>query len=202
MLIKPSTALRNEYTMKKLAFLIVFGILFAFFGCAPQAPVAENAEKTDGAGEPNESKAADVREKPLYSGYEFPEANLEGYIFRIYNATTFGDDRWTSIELTAESETGDPVNDAVYRRNTLIEEKFNIKFTEQIEDRDVLGSKVSKAVQAGLDEWDAVFVGPVVCAPMATKGMFGWSSTPSRWTKAATQSSTHRANATSRARTK
>lgn len=154
------------------ALFFIFG--FLFFACAPAQTTGENgdAEKSAEAGAPDENKSNDSKEKPLYSGYEFPEANLEGYVFRIYNATTFNDDRWTSIELTSEHETGDPVNDAVYRRNTLIEEKFNIKITEQIEERTVLGDKVSRSVLAGMDEWDAVFVGPVVCAAMAANGIF------------------------------
>ena len=162
--------------MKKFCICAALFAVFVFFAaCTPSPQISDYIDNTGESAEieaPNEGKPDDSQNNALYSGYEFPEANLDGYVFRIYNGTTFNDERWTSIELTAERETGDPVNDAVYHRNALIEEKFNIKITEQIEERSILGDKVSRSVLAGLDEWDAVFVGPVVCAPMATNGIF------------------------------
>ena len=156
-----------------ITLLFISGVI-QLIGCQPSQERAgpDDSGETKTPDAPGESETSDPQENPPYSGYEFPEADLGGYTFRIFNATTFGDDRWSSIELTAEQETGDPVNDAVYRRNTLIEEKFNFTITEQIEDRDIVGAKVTRAALAGSDDWDAVFVGPVVCASMAARGLF------------------------------
>jgi len=55
-----------------------------------------------------------------------PEADMNGYTFHILStdpATLWG----YLVSIMAEEETGEPVNDAVYRRNNAIEERYSIE---------------------------------------------------------------------------
>ena len=61
---------------------------------------------------------------------EIPDAKYEGYEFRI-----LGVDKATGTdysEIDAETETGDALNDAVYSRNRMVEERFGITITHVI----------------------------------------------------------------------
>ena len=85
----------------------------------------------------------------------FGETNYEGYVFNMLIAKT------DEYEHLAETLTGDLVNDAVYARNTQVEEFFNIDL--QIKsmpcawaDRQTFTAEVSKQVLAGDPTWDMV----------------------------------------------
>jgi len=61
-----------------------------------------------------------------------PNADYEGYTFNILSTnpgTLWG---WR-VSIFAEEETGEPLNDAVFRRNTAIEERYNITIANSAE---------------------------------------------------------------------
>ena len=63
-----------------------------------------------------------------YNGPDLPEADFGGETFSFYNSCTCD---WMAINrVTSEEETGDTLNDAVFRRNALIEERYNVKLAE------------------------------------------------------------------------
>lgn len=85
----------------------------------------------------------------------FGETNYDGYVFNMLIAKT------DEYEHLAETLTGDLVNDAVYARNTQVEEFFNIDL--QIKempcnwgDRQTFTAEISKQVLAGDPTWDMV----------------------------------------------
>lgn len=81
-----------------------------------------------------------------------------GEEIRIYSAPYFETD---TFMLHVDEETGDVVNDAVFKRNLALESKFNVSFT--YEDTYQNGSGVDAAVQirkfvtAGSDDYDIIF---------------------------------------------
>lgn len=87
-----------------------------------------------------------------------PERDYEGYTFTFLSHLYEGGD-WvnpTPLELIAEEETGDPINDAVYRRNMTIQEKYNIGI-RMVPDKDCR-AVLKRAVSAGDSMYDAVLI--------------------------------------------
>ena len=58
-------------------------------------------------------------------------------------------------EFLSEGENGDPINDAVWKRNTVIEDKYNLKL--EVLSSSALKTMVSKTVIAGDNAYDLVF---------------------------------------------
>ena len=86
---------------------------------------------------------------------DLPEADFGGAGFTVFQRT-----EW-NYEFLAESQTGDVVNDAVYRRNLAVEERFNVKLnlveTEGIwGQQDKFVNRVKNSVSAGDDEFQLI----------------------------------------------
>ncbi|MBQ7932782.1 MAG: hypothetical protein IJ334_17465 [Clostridia bacterium] len=88
---------------------------------------------------------------------ELPESDFGGYTFRVYSK---GDDHphWVSKDITAEEENGDPINDAVFRRNSVICERYNFTIEEIRENGWV--NNITRAVTAGEDAYDLLQLHP------------------------------------------
>jgi len=138
----------RSFTASLLALLTVFS-------CAACASgTSDNAADTTAA----DTTAADVTtseptNEDLLSAAKaaLPEKDFEGANFIIVDRQHVD---WETIDVYYETATGDPINDAVYERNTILEEKFNIKVVE----RKVEGpaAAVTKEILAGDDTFDTV----------------------------------------------
>jgi hypothetical protein len=87
-----------------------------------------------------------------------PDSDFEGYEFTFLSHLYDGDD-WvnpTPLELISEEESGEPINDAVYRRNMTIKEKYNINLRIIAESNET--SALRNAVSAGDSIYDAVLM--------------------------------------------
>ncbi|MCL1859111.1 MAG: extracellular solute-binding protein [Oscillospiraceae bacterium] len=87
-----------------------------------------------------------------------------GYTFRIlgYDGEASGTWQVAAIsEIIADEETGDPINDAIYKRNREVEALYNIEFDivpVTYPNRGDFAAKFNKAVLAGDDQFDAAFM--------------------------------------------
>ncbi|MCL2158724.1 MAG: hypothetical protein FWH48_04875, partial [Oscillospiraceae bacterium] len=79
---------------------------------------------------------------------DVPEIDLGGADFRILSSGELH--AWHGV-VNIEEETGEPVNDSIYRRNRVVEDYFNIVMSEVY---DV--SKLPKSVKSGSDDYDYV----------------------------------------------
>jgi len=86
-----------------------------------------------------------------------PEMDFGGYEFCVYSK---GDDHphWVAKDIVAEEENGDPINDAVYRRNSTIGERYNFSITEVRENNWV--ANINRTVSAGEDVYDLLMLHP------------------------------------------
>ena len=89
-----------------------------------------------------------------------PEMDYGGYGFRVYIRDTEG----RNADFYAEEENGDLINDAVYKRNKTIEDRFNVAI-EPILYSDEWDSSAERAILAGSDSYDI----------MAMHGVFSFS---------------------------
>ena len=115
----------------------------------------ENAENNDIHQEEYQKEESDADQSAGYKD-NVPEMDLGGYNFRILSHQSV----WLHAEMNFEEETGDIIQDSIYRRNRKIEERFNIIITET---NDI--SKAKPAILAGSDEYD---IATAWCATILT----------------------------------
>ena len=104
---------------------------------------------------------------------DLPEKKFGGYGFTVLTDTGLD---WTIIQ---PEETGDVIDDAIYRRNIAVEDRFDIKLNVLMEDPGNLGSKITSSVQAGDDDIDLVCGHVVFLGSLALEDMFlNWYDIP------------------------
>ncbi|MHB1153482.1 MAG: hypothetical protein ACYCWE_15500 [Eubacteriales bacterium] len=130
--------------IKIIALCLISIISFSFLSCA-----VSNDRKTDGTtavtteGVPAETEIPD----------DLPAADYNGYQFRFYTRNCCVSH---AGGLYVEELTGDVIDDAVYKRNGDVEERYNIEITEPLTGADGNATELIKSVAAGDDICDAV----------------------------------------------
>lgn len=102
--------------------------------------------------------------------YDYPDVDYEGASFRVYNP---GEMWQMYVDLDHPEQTGEPLDDEVFKRNRRVEEMLNIT-VDEIEEADVhkIISTASASILAGSDDYDVVYVGANLGQSMATNGYF------------------------------
>jgi len=104
-------------------------------------------EAVDDTGETKKPDARSVLEA-------LPSADFGAYEFRIWTSNWFNA-TLEGRQAPEQEQTGDPVNDALYIRDRLVEEKYNISIAYTIIDNsDQLLSNSKKSIQSGENEFD------------------------------------------------
>ena len=161
--IKAKAKVKVKLTLRFISLILVFLTAFSFISCAnPNSAGSnsndddkkQNVESSDTNGE-GEGAKPDATEAIT----EIPEPDYDfgGYKFRVLvNGDAFGDYR--AREFFAPEQTGDVINDAVYKRNITAEEKYN--FTLEIFGDTTYASPVqtvaAKSIKSGDDAYDMV----------------------------------------------
>ena len=114
----------------------------------PQENDANSADVT-------KAEESDPRQANLQL-YSYPDVNYNNHTFKIMIRGQV--DEWDSQDIYAEEETGDPVNDAVFRRNVEIEEALGIKLEGLWVLVDSQLGALKKTVAAGDPTYDAVML--------------------------------------------
>ena len=140
--------------MKKILsiVLILSTLLLVIAGCGSPETVSDGG---------NDTKAPDgettiAEETELVYTPDFEVIDWEGKEF-IFACTSSAYDGgyYETIDIFVETEIGEVFNDAVYRRNKNVEEKYNVKIVEN--KYDAVGTTISNAVNAGDDICNAIF---------------------------------------------
>ena len=147
--------------------LLLFACILsqALLSCNNGGAANNSGETTAAGGDPGEKAPEEEIEEfePIdgldYGGYKFRMLGFE---------STSGD--WKSVsysEIYAEEETGDPINDSVYKRNRIVENLYNINIElvpVSYKDRHEVGTRALKPILAGDDLYDiGMIVG--ICLP-------------------------------------
>ena len=141
----------------------------------------DDEEKNGGAGEDQSNEddtlLDEAGEKLLYDP-KFSPVDMGGYEFTV---STRDDDMPYHLypahtrDIYAEAENGDLINDAVYRRNTAIEEKYNCKIVMMAypETNEAAGNQiVEKSAKAGDKSFDLITTHMMMGFNTATMGAF------------------------------
>ena len=103
-----------------------------------------------GSGNGSESGTIDLTNADLSFLDHIDIEDLDGYDFRILSRSGMVDDQYV------EEETGDIINDAVYRRNETVKALFNINISS-IESSSNTADDALNTILAGDDQYDVIF---------------------------------------------
>ncbi|MCL1793020.1 MAG: hypothetical protein FWG34_04035 [Oscillospiraceae bacterium] len=134
------------------AALIALSMAFAC-SCGNKEPGDGNDDIAGNIGQEgaNEGDANEGQESQVQDN--LPERNFDGYDFVMY----MRDDEHYNADMYAESEIGEAINDAVYKRNKKTEERFNINIVPMYYDKDEWdAASAQKTILAGEDSFDIV----------------------------------------------
>lgn len=159
--------------------LIIF-VLIISAACSQSAKNGQNdnSAKNQAENEDNDQpgKSEEVQENQKTDVRSvldtLPDENFGGYVFKIWTSNNYN----TTLEgrqAPEDQETGEPVNDALYRRDRLIEEKYNIQIEYNIfAEASPLYSAARNSIQAGENSFDyAVDMMMEVTKNLAQNGM-------------------------------
>jgi len=97
---------------------------------------------------------------------ELPEKNYGGAEFRILT------NDYGVVDFVAEEETGALINDAIFRRNLKVEDRFNVKIVTQGYAYKETASLLTAAVSGGEDAYDLVSHHMISNGPLALEGYY------------------------------
>jgi len=159
----------NRIIALLLIFIIMTGVLYSC-GSPAESNVnaGENNQPADTAennsGEPG-GVTEDIKILP-----DLPEMNLNGEKYTFYVMGYERNVNNYSMEIYAEEETGDPINDAVYMRNKRIEEKYNFEVAEYPESNASLADSVRRTLTAGDDVYQVFMMNLRDSVTLANQG--------------------------------
>ena len=130
--------------MKKFAWICLLSVLLNTVTACGKTVDMPAAEET----EPIATETETIPETSLLDTIQ--TADYDGYTFRI---TSYQNATWPKPEFLAEELTGEVLNDALFERNQMICELFNIGVTV-LADTKSHSAEVKKAVTAGEDAYD------------------------------------------------
>lgn len=118
-----------KHSKKVLSLLLLAALLLA--GCGETGKESESSSGTDTNTVTPDVSGNDtaVSEEEVFKD-NVPERNYNGETFTFLTQPNDGNGYWGHFEFYAEETKAIPVNDAVYDRNKLIEERFNIMIDE------------------------------------------------------------------------
>ena len=157
-------------TFRTAALLLTMLLIPAAVSCGS----ADNTETKDTAGVQDVTTAApEETVDPTQAALDNAIAKLDGidyqgYEFRIMDRSAEQDPNWETIDVWVEAETGDTIDDAVYKRNTLLEDAMNIKITENKVKNPCVDARTS--IMSGGDDFDIFTDGLSLLATMAVEG--------------------------------
>ncbi|MCQ2426254.1 MAG: hypothetical protein MJ070_08920 [Lachnospiraceae bacterium] len=154
--------------MKKSIFLRVFCLVLALLaasavviGCAEKP-----AEGTETKG-PKETEAETVDPNTVA---DLPDMNLEGYLYSVLHWYVNGWENRMNIDIYAEAPNADPINDAVYNRNTRLTEKYNFEIDYTTLAHNEVVNAMRQGVNTGDDLYDLVYARLTDVAGVVTEG--------------------------------
>jgi len=147
-------------TTANTVLLILFLIILTSCGHAETGGTVD--AQTPGQDQADGGQAEPPEEQPEFIPAE--GTDYGGYKFRIFGYDGEAKGTWQIAaisEIAAGEETGDPINDAIYRRNREVEALYNIEFglaPVTYPNRGDFAAKFTRAVLAGEDLFDAAFM--------------------------------------------
>ena len=143
---------------KILAFVLIISLSMFIFACADTNETDDNIndnvndeQSADTSDEAAQEETTEVDITTLV-----PEQDLDGFEIRFLTDIVWDWDFGPLHMEFVEEMNGEPVNDAFYIRNTIVEDRLNIKITESVRMSNDAPATIRKLINAGSDEYDVV----------------------------------------------
>ena len=173
---------------KSLAFLLLITVVISavLYSCAP----AEKTGNTDASGNTGETNPdSGSVEGTTEISDDLEPADYGGANFRILYRNGCARGNWAAydvhkIEIAAEEENGDVINDALYKRNKNVEDRFNVNiigipYPSASTGEEQVAAYAKKCVLGGADDFDLVVSWSTQIANVAAEGLFvDWNVIP------------------------
>lgn len=161
--------------MKKILTIFLCGLMFvsciftAFSSCSKNS--GDNNTETKGeTGTQDTTVPGGTRNERENISDDLPETDLKGYNFRIYTFKDF------TKNFIIEEEIGEVINDAVYKANLAVEDRFNMKITEVNSglsgDENTHMTATKASINAGDDSFDIAMGHDILLAQASLEGLF------------------------------
>jgi hypothetical protein len=151
----------------KLYIPLILLTLFIFTACKTGEDILPDEKNMSGGIEAAGAETAAV-ENALYMGYDFPDTDYGGYEFKISSMIFDG----AVTEIVMEKEDGNVINDAIYKRNLVVEEKLNITITNTQYPNGQMQDVIIRSAAAGDNAFDLAFCNTTESAAIAGRGVF------------------------------
>lgn len=151
------------------SFISVLLILsLAFYCSCSKNTDAENDDKSADNIDAEENSAAETTTERLTA--DLPDIDMKGRDFTVL-CCTHPFENYVQRDIFAQEENGDIINDAVYRRNRIVEARLNCVINEYVVPYGGVSAEVSKRVKAGDSGIDAAAVYLNQFGTLATQNM-------------------------------
>ncbi|MBE6711188.1 MAG: hypothetical protein E7579_08735 [Ruminococcaceae bacterium] len=157
---------------KLLAMLLLSAMLLsAFAGCSEGGENTDETTAADPSTPAAEETVVEEEEDTLESAAaQYADRDYGGYEYRVADRGdpgTYAD--WQTFDVYAAEQTGEIINDAVYQRNTTLEETMNIKIAERPFTHGEVTNSVKNSIMASSDDYDVFTDGLSTMAPLVSQ---------------------------------
>ena len=168
--------LKKKNVFVLVVLFILLGIIIMSTSCATKDTETGDSNKGDTRTEAidgNETESAENVETAKLQP-NLGAADFGGYVFRVLNRTTTSPDAidWIPRDVYAEAMNGETINDAVYKRNAYLEDKYNFKISQIFWDSAEITKYIARIIQAGDDLFDVTYPNFANAPVLAQEGHF------------------------------
>ncbi|MCL2813953.1 MAG: hypothetical protein FWD23_05075 [Oscillospiraceae bacterium] len=170
--------------IKKTALFLSILILSIFIlacGGEKNAETPENTQDPQNQNNPGENRDESDSAQTAANYDYLPDVDYGGRDFMIMTRDGGWDTCHHIEEFVVEEQIGEVINDAVYKRNLIVEEKFNIKIKIMLTDERAndMPAIIKRMVKSGADDVDLVCAHQVYIGQTAPEGNFlNWFDVP------------------------
>ncbi|MCL1794385.1 MAG: extracellular solute-binding protein [Oscillospiraceae bacterium] len=167
--------------MKIFRFEKIFAAMIAVIAAPIIFAACGGPDATNGENKKNEASEAPFSGEIVESANgkilpDIPDADYGGHKFTILVALNFVSEEYFWNDFDAEEENGDTINDAVYRRNTYVEDTYNVKIvTVRKSILDMVETEGLKSIRTSVSSgdytYDAALLSTYSACPLATEGL-------------------------------
>ncbi|MBE6612326.1 MAG: hypothetical protein E7632_07530 [Ruminococcaceae bacterium] len=133
---------------KQLAYILLLAMAAQLAACG----------ETPGAGADSTTASTDTTTAEVTTSLfnpDLPDKDYGGHQFRLLSSDEIGSGRY-SYEIDAEAENGETINDAVFRRNSAVEDRFNVEIVKVEVNKSQTLNTFKSSVMANDDAYDVL----------------------------------------------
>ena len=152
---------------KTVKIILIISAVFISASCQAGNESSITATEADNL-EPIIDIAAEAASEPEKTTPDLPERTFGGHTFT-FLLKGENHNEWASLDIAAEEETGDVINDAIFRRNTYVEEKYDVTIAWNLNSDP--NAVLRRSLRAGDTEFDLIMPDLPNAARLAAEGL-------------------------------